>query len=416
MEYLIVATTVMALVFLVLANFGKHAAWRVLPVLLLAFTVRLVVHILVVRPNVVGYSGDYLGYEAMSTETAAFWSREGFQFATSVPSAFFDSVAVPCYVFAIVMYLAGGPAPIACTGVVALIACALCIVMYKFARLIGANERSAFALLVMTAFAPMFVICTSDMFKDGFNALLVVSCLFLAASCARRFDTRKLLMIPPLLWTLWYVRTYMVFMCGFPALLGILGSRAAALTRTVVILAGLLTSVLFLLGNAGGDTLTDTALGQLEFGQSEEARSAYAKQGSGVLFEDNGSAWDALIPKLFYTLLAPFPWTDGSTALQLAKIETLAWYFLLYSAVRGARRLWRYDRRMLLIIMLFIVPSTIIYATTVANIGLIFRQRIPIVMVTSLLSAVAWSRKEVPANTEEVLPDDAEEPVTGRKV
>ncbi|MEU4229755.1 hypothetical protein AB0F17_36125 [Nonomuraea sp. NPDC026600] len=404
MEYLIVAATVITLVVLVSVSFDKQTAWRVLPVLLAAFAVRLVVHLAVVRPDAVGYGGDHLGYEAMSLETAAFWQREGFQFATSVPAERFDSVALPCYVFAIVIYLCGGPAALACTAVVALIACALCIVMYRFARVVGADERAAFILLVVTAFSPMFLLCTSDMFKDGFNAFLVVSCLYLAVSTARRFDLRKPLMTLSLLWALLNVRAYMVFMCGVPALLGVMGSRGAALTRVLVVSAGLLASGLFFFGYVDGGGAMETALGQLEFGQSEAARRSYASQGSGVLFDDSGSAWGSLIPKLLYTLLAPFPWAEGSATLQLGKIEMLVWYYMLYSAVRGARLLWRHDRRVLLILLLFVVPSTIAYATTVANVGLIFRQRIPIVMVTSLLSAVAWSRIRPSSDTEEAAP------------
>ncbi|MBT2231279.1 hypothetical protein [Nonomuraea sp. NEAU-A123] len=401
MEYLIVAATVITLVVLVSVSFDKHTAWRMLPVLLAAFAVRLVVHLAVVRPDAVGYGGDYLGYESISLETAAFWQREGLQFATSVPAERFASVALPCYVFAFVIYLCGGAAPLACTAVVALIACALCIVMYRFARVVGADERAAFVLLVVTAFSPMFLLCTSDTFKDGFNAFLVVGCLYLAVSTARRFDIRKPLMTLSLLWALWNVRAYMVFMCAVPALLGVMGSRGAAFTRALVVSGGLLVAGLFFFGYVDSGGVMETALGQLEFGQSEEARRSYASQGSGVLFDDSGNAWGSLIPKLLYTLLAPFPWTEGSATLQLGKIEMLIWYFMLYSAVRGVRVLWRHDRRVLLILLLFIVPSTIAYATTVANVGLIFRQRIPIVMVTSLLSAVAWSRRRPSADTEE---------------
>lgn len=172
------------------------------------------------------------------------------------------------------------------------------------------------------------------------------------------------------------------------------------MTRVLVVSAGLLVSGLFFFGYIDGGAM-ETALGQLDFAQSEEARRSYASQGSGVLFDDSGNAWGSLIPKLLYTLLAPFPWSEGSATLQLGKIEMLIWYFMLYSAVRGARQLWRHDRRVLLILLLFIVPSTIAYATTVANVGLIFRQRIPIVMVTSLLSAVAWSRRRPSSDTEE---------------
>jgi hypothetical protein len=46
----------------------------------------------------------------------------------------------------------------------------------------------------------------------------------------------------------------------------------------------------------------------------------------------------------------------------------------------------------LLLIALFVVPSTLAYATSMSNIGLMFRQRMPITIVVSLLSALMWTR------------------------
>jgi hypothetical protein len=191
----------------------------------------------------------------------------------------------------------------------------------------------------------------------------------------------------------------MVFMCGLPLLFGILCTRTTPYWRIWIISTGVLASAIFVLVYPDSDLLVAPAQEQLAFAQSNQTRRVYANEGSGVVFDDGGNPWGALIPKLLYTLLAPFPWTEGSTALQLAKIETIIWYFMLYWAVRGALQLWRYDRKILLILLLFIVPGTIAYATSMANIGLIFRQRIPIAMITSLLSALAWSGKEMLADT-----------------
>ncbi len=391
-EYIVVIAAAVLLVVVVHAGLKPQVAWRALPVLLAAFALRLAVHVLLMRSGL-GYGGDNYSYEARALGIVELWHRNGVHYVTSDELGSVYGVAVPCHVFALIMYLCGGKAPLACTAVVALLGCTLCVVLYRFARLLGADERAAFRLLVLTAFLPGFLLHTSDMFKDGFNAFLVVACLGLAVSNLRRFDALKVVALGPLLWALWNVRPYMVFMCSLPLLAGVFRVRRALSGRSLVVFAVVLIPVLVLLqgvDQSGGPLGTMQA--QLDRGQSQHTRLANAEGGSGVVFDDGGNAWGDLGPKLAYTLLSPFPWASGSMALQLGKIDTLIWYWLLFCAVQGARRLWRHDRRTLLILLLFLVPASIAYATTMSNIGLMFRQRIPIVMVTSLLSAIAWTR------------------------
>jgi len=398
MEYIVVAAAVPALAVVVHAGLPGAVARRAFPVLLLAFLVRLLVHVFVTRGGVIEYGGDNLGYEARAMEIVAAWKREGLHFVTGEENPSLVGVALPCNIFAVVIYLCGGAAPLACTAVVALVACALCVVMYRFARQLGATERAAFLLLVIVAFLPSFLLHTSDMYKDGFNAFLVVTALHAGVSIARRFDLRRALVLASLLWALWNVRPYMVFMLAMPLALGLLGVQRGVSPRRLLAFGALLAGAASVFAGVAGPLQgvvggpVETMLHQLEVGQSDAVRESNGDGGSGVSFDDGGNVWNALGPKLVYTLFSPFPWSSGSLALQLGKIDVLVWYFLLYAAVRGARILWRSDRRVLLILLLFIVPATVAYATTVANIGLIFRQRMPIVMVVGLLAAVLWSR------------------------
>ncbi|XVQ82600.1 hypothetical protein ACQP2K_27565 [Microbispora siamensis] len=391
MEYLVVAVSATILAFLVHFCFDRDTARRVLPVLLLAFVARLVIHVLVLRTGLLPYGGDNYTYEYRASEIVALWEREGFQFVTSAKIDDLYSVAVPCNIFALIIYLCGGPAPLACTAVVALLACALCIVMYRFARLIGADEWSSYRLLVLVAFMPAFLLHTSDTFKDGFNAFCVVACLGLATSNVQKFDLRKVLLLVPLLWALWNIRPYMVFMCGLPLVLGFVAAKRALPMCTLALLIGVLAPLIFFPGSVE-NVAVDTVQAQLAHGQSDAVLRENADRNSGVVFEDGGNPWGALPQKLVYTLLSPFPWMGGSVVLQLGKIETLLWYYLLFCAVRGTRELWAREPRMLMVLLLFVVPCTIVYATTMSNVGLIFRQRMPIVMMVSLLAAVAWTR------------------------
>ncbi|GIH24022.1 hypothetical protein Aph01nite_23320 [Acrocarpospora phusangensis] len=383
MEFLVVLIAAVAVAWLVRAALPGRVAARALPVLLVALAVRLLVHVLVIRTDLLGYGGDNLTYEAWAGEIAQYWSLSDFHFITAAEMSRLHAVAVPCNLFALVMMVCGGPAPLACTAVVGLVACALCVVLYRAARLVGADERAAFRLLVLTAYMPSFLFHTSDTFKDGINAFLVVSCLYLILSYLRRFDVRKLLLLAPLLWALWHVRPYMVFMCALPLAVGLLRSKWVMGVGAVAAVAALLMLQ---------DLPLDVMREQLDRGQSAMVRGANAAGGSGVVFADGGDPWAALGPKVLYTVFSPFPWADGSLVFQLGKIETLIWYVLLVMAAIGARRLWRRDPRLLLILALFLLPATLAYATTMANVGLILRQRMPIVMVTTLLSALAWTK------------------------
>ncbi|MER5646568.1 hypothetical protein [Streptosporangium sp. NPDC002524] len=390
MEYLIVVAIALVLFLVVHASFDGHLLGKALWILGLAFAARLAVHAVVMRSGVLAYGGDNYVYETKALQIVEYWDRYGFQFVTSEQIPDLYSAALPCNLFALIVYLCGGPASLACTALVAFVACGLVIVMYRFALLLGAGERSAFRLLAVMAFFPALLLHTSDMFKDGFSAFLAVTCLFLAVSNARSISVPKLLLLGPLLWTLWNVRPYMVFMCGLPILFAFTRLQRAQLLCFLAFLIAMLVPVMLSSEVMFEDTPIAEVQEQLERGQSETFRQANAEGGSGVVFQDEGNAWSALPSKLFYTLFSPFPWTEGSTVLQLAKVETLFWYYFLYLAVRGAGLLWRRNPRALLILLLFVVPGTIAYATTMSNIGLIFRQRIPIVMVVSLLSAVAW--------------------------
>ncbi|WP_182905465.1 hypothetical protein [Microbispora sp. H13382] len=393
MEYIVVLVAAALLVVTVHLSLDPRVAWRALPVLLAAFAVRLAVHFFVVRSSAVGYGGDNFTYELRALEVVELWRREGPHFVGPGELDSVESVAVPCNVFALVMYLCGGRAPLACTAVVALLACVLCVVVYRFARLAGADDRAAFRLLVITAFLPGFVLHTSDTFKDGFNAFLVVACLGVAASNVRRFDMRKVLALVPLLWALWNVRPYMVFMCVLPLIVGVSKIRGRLSASNVLALFVLLAPLLLLMLRGADHAGPIAAMqAQLDRAQSQHVRLANAEGTSGVLFDDGGNAWNALAPKLAYTLLSPFPWTSGSLVLQLSKVDTLLWYWLLYHGVRGGLRLWRRNRNVLMVLLLFVVPGSVAYATTMSNMGLMFRQRIPIVLVVSLLSAVSWSR------------------------
>jgi hypothetical protein len=129
-------------------------------------------------------------------------------------------------------------------------------------------------------------------------------------------------------------------------------------------------------------------------GTNEVVRGQNAGGGSGVVFDDGGNPWGSLGPKLLYTILSPFPWETGSLGLQIGKLDVAIWYYVLYRAWVATRRLRKTELRTIVMFLTFIVPTTVMYATGFANIGLNLRQRLPIVFVTALLSMLSWPAAE----------------------
>ncbi|MGZ3420113.1 MAG: hypothetical protein ACXVEE_19720 [Polyangiales bacterium] len=393
MEFLIVAAIFGALVALVRMNFDETRAGKLLPFFAGGFLLRLVVHVMM-RQGVFEYGGDNRSYETFAEVVSAMWRSDGISFVTASDYPAMQSVAVPVNCFAMFMYICGGPAPVACTAFVALIASGLAIVIYHFAKLIGADDDAATKLMLVNFFGPSFVIHTADMYKDGINAFLVVTSLYLAIHISKKLSLVRLVAIVPLLWCLWYVRPYMVFMCALPLALAVIGMKRALSVWGVTVVLLAMVDALVTVGGEEGKTPEALMIAEEQFnkGSSDTARAFNAEGGSGVMFDDGGQAWGALGPKLVYTLFAPFPWASGSVAFQLGKIETMLWYYLLYCAIRGLPWFWRNDRETLLLIALFVVPATLAYATSMANIGLMFRQRMPITICVSMLSALVWTR------------------------
>lgn len=399
MEYALLLLTLVAAMALARAGGGVHAK-KIIPLIFIAFVARILVHLVVLRGGMLHYGGDQHTYEGNALQIASIWRVDGIHFVTANELPNMRSVAVPCNLFAVFIYLCDGPAPLACTGAIAVVAVGLALIVYHFAQLIGASADASFRLFVLTLFGPSFVLHTSDMFKDGINAILVVGSLYLAVGIAKRFSLLRLMLVVPCLWLLWYVRPYMVFMTALPLGLAIIGLRRALSIQGALLLSVALIGGLVYFESGEADEALANAQEQFDTATSSTVRDANAEGGSGVTFDDGGKVWGALGPKLAYTVLSPFPWAAGSAAFQLGKLETFIWYWLLWTALRGLKWLWRNERETLLLLSMFIVPATLAYATSMSNVGLIFRQRMPIVIVTSLLSAVVWThqpRRTAPA-------------------
>jgi len=190
---------------------------------------------------------------------------------------------------------------------------------------------------------------------------------------------------------LWHVRFYLVFVTLAPLGVGLVGVGSRSLARPVI--AALLLSALMIGLVAFTDVLQLTAERANEtfmVGTSEAVMQSNASGGSGVEFDDGGSPFGALGLKLAYTLFSPFFWKGGSVGFHIGKLDAFIWYYLIYRSLRAVRVA---DRRLLLALVVFLVPCTLMYAMSMANVGLIVRQRLVIVAATAVLAAIYHPRR-----------------------
>jgi len=397
------AVVVLAFCLLLLVVFVRFAIERpeqriLIPLMVFSLLIRMVFFVTVVRSMVFfshGYAGgDSVAYELWSGIIADYWRRHGVMFVTAEMMPEIGSTALICNLFALVNYLNGEPSPFAYTALAAMVGCMTAAEVFRASRELGASRRGAYIAMLSVLFSPAFVFHTSDCYKDGFVAFFTIMSFTGSMRISRRFSVSELLLLLVWMAGLWFVRYYMVFMCSVPVIVGLLGIKSRSMIRKLLSGLGamLLVSAIFV-GGIMRSSAVSRMIETYELSHDSNVKAYNAMGGSGVTFDDGGNPFGAIVPKLVYTIASPFPWQSGSFGLHVGKIDVFIFYYLIYRAYIAGRRMSLTDRESLIQFISFLVPSTVAYATTMANIGLILRQRMPIVFVTAILASLSWPER-----------------------
>jgi hypothetical protein len=231
------------------------------------------------------------------------------------------------------------------------------------------------------------------MYKDGLVLCFTMGALGSALRLSWRLSLVHAVIGAACIWALWYVRFYLIFVTVAPLVVGIVGIGTKNVTRPVIAALLLLATLIALVSSTDILQLASERANQTFLhGTSSQVLSANASGGSGVTFDDGGSPYGALPAKLAYTLFSPFLWASGSLGFHIGKIDALLWYFILYRAIRAARTA---DRRLVLMLMTFLLPCTLMYAMSMSNVGLIVRQRLVIVAAAAILASLYARQSDV---------------------
>ncbi len=340
-----------------------------------------------------GIGGDYTAYESWAQVIAATWHHTGLHFITQSEVIEVGPTSLPPNLFALVIYLNDGLTRIGCTSTVAFAAAMSIFNIYTLSLQFGAREKDALLVAMLLYFNPTFVFYTSDMFKDGLVVCFTIGALASAIRLSFKLSALHAIIGLACIFALWYVRFYLVFVTVAPLLVGSIGMGSKSVVRPLLVALALgastialvaFTDILQLASQRASDTF-QTATGIM-------VQANAASGGSSVAFDDGGSPFGALGAKLAYMLFSPFPWASGSFGFHVGKLDCVLWYYLLYRAVRGVRLA---NPRLVIALATFIVPCTFMYAMSMANVGLIVRQRLVVVFATAVLAALYRTKEPV---------------------
>lgn len=405
MGYIIIPISLALVILFIQVGIERKHQQRLMTLMVGSFFLRIALFVFVVRTfsffshGAVG--GDSVAYELWSGYIADYWRRHQLEWVTAEMMPEVGQTALICNAFAFINYLHGSPLIVAYTSLAAMTACLTGLEVFRAARELGASERGANIAMMLVMFSPAFIFHTSDCYKDGFVAYFTVATFTASLSLSRKFSVPKLAYLLLMTVCLWNVRFYMVFMCSLPIVVGLLGFKSKSTIRRVISLfaVGAFVAVAFY-GGLARSSAFNRAVETYELSHDSNSTQYNAMGGSGVTFNDGGNPFGSIGLKLAYTVGSPFLWQGGSFGLQVGKLDVLIFYYFIYRAYLAGRRMVSRQREELVQFLVFLVPATVAYATTMANVGLILRQRIPLVVITGIFAALSWpERKPLPASS-----------------
>ncbi len=334
--------------------------------------------------------GDSTIYEDRASLVAQLWHYRGVHFVTSDEVPALMNVPLPPNLFGFVEYFNGGYSAIGNVSIVAFCSCLTALILYRMFIVHDSERKQSFWWMCGLFFSLSFTALTSDSFKDGLLILFVVGIISGIVHWKRTNILFLLAGMGICFWGLDGTRYYLIYALVPPVVVRIFLPIITSRFRLDALFIGLFVLLFIVFNMAMIESYFDSATDLFENSYSYGAQKANMGGGSGVDLDGGRPTLASLPLKTMYTLFAPFPWQGGSLGLHLSKIEMIFWYFLLYWFYRGTGIFLKRDPDLTMTFLVFIAGLTIVYAWSFTNIGLIYRQRLPIFFVASILAV--WGR------------------------
>jgi hypothetical protein len=367
---------------------------KLLNILLFAFALRLAVAMLfAVVPEARVFHEDAEGYEGWGLAIADGWSSKGPPIA--LPWSQNYGQAVMC---AVLYYLLGSvrAAP---SFFNALLGTLTVFLVFKLARRFFRFDV-AYRAALLTAFTPSMILWSAIAIKDPLLTFLICLSLYSCVRLKERFSLPALAgtVIPVIL--VQPFRFYMLYFLAFAILTSLLFERGTGSFAGVykqIAVGGAVVVLLVMLGFAGRaeqgtDFLSLERVSSFRQGMAATAGSGFA---TDVDVSTPGRALAFLPFGMTVLLLGPFPWQLSSFRAAMAMPETIVWWFLFPSMIRGLRFSLRHIFTRISPVVVFASTLTAAYSLVHGNVGSGFRQRAQIFVFLFVFTAVGMGQKQL---------------------
>ncbi len=295
------------------------------------------------------------------------------------------------YYIAAIYYIVGQNM-LAAAFVTASLGASTAVVVYKIAMLLFDHSRTARTAAVLIAFSPSMIIWSSYGLKDGLIVLCLSFCALYTLKLREKVSPQDVALLLLFLFGLYSLRHY-VFMVLFAAIAGGLILGAKKLSPTRILQGGLLVLVIgfvFVYFGAKDVAEKNLDLKKIQRGRVWGAKAANTGFGADVDITDTQAALTFLPLGVTYVLLAPFPWMINSLGQLLTLPELILWWLSFPLLIKGYWFAIRHRLRESLVICLFTMGLTLVYALYQTNVGTAYRQRAQLYVFFFIFISVGW--------------------------
>lgn len=319
--------------------------------------------------------GDAGTYDAFGRSLAEAWTS-----SAPTPAFPFTKTAVSgwgMYYYVAAVYFLIGNNSFALQLLNGALGALTCLITYRIATLVYPSQRVARTAVLLTAFSPSLVLWSSQMMRDGPIVFCLALCTYYTLRLRERLELRWIAGLALTLFALFALRHYVAYIV-FAAIAGtlILGHRRFTPLRVMqgaalVILIGLA------LAYYGGSSVAEKALNikSIQSARVWSAQAANSGYGGDVDITDPQAALAFLPVGAAYFLFAPFPWMLTNLRQLITLPELIVWWALTPALIRGFWRSTRDRLRESLVISVFTIGLTIVYALYQTNVGTAYRHR-----------------------------------------
>jgi hypothetical protein len=330
---------------------------------------------------------DASGYEWMGMAMARAWHGDGPPLAPLAPGT--PNYGYK-YISAGIYYVFGQFQPLL-SYLNCLVGTVTVYLIYRLARMFFHPLIARYAAL-LSVLVPSMILWSSVAMKDAIMSFLILVTLLACVSLKRRLSVGNVVLVAGAIIAMQPIRFYMVYFLGFSVVLSLFlerGVRSLTGIYKQLLLLGVFVGLLAMVGTASGFSEGAASLSFEKASHFRYAMATTAASGFDATADVStpGRALLFLPIGLSELLLGPFPWQFGSLRALFAAPETIYWWLLFPSLIRGM--IWAVRKRFADTspLVLFAVTMTCAYSLVHGNVGSGFRQRAQIFVILFIFAS-----------------------------